>query len=73
MKTVINLSNLTEYTYMNNVDDVVAVCQSYCIENNLSSWFFSMIHNKLRFIDSLPLVIGEKTISCGDYCIVKSN
>ncbi len=72
MKTVINLSNATEYHYDDSVDDTVAVCQSYCVENNLSSWFFAMLHNELRFIDSLPLVLGSNTIACGDYCIKRS-
>ena len=72
MKTVINLSGNDEYSYDDNVSDMVAVCQTYCINNNLTSWFYSMLNNELRFIDSLPVTVGKKSIACGDYCILKS-
>ena len=65
--TVVNLSTNDEHVYDDKVEKVVAVCQSYCLENNLSSWFFAMLHNNLRFIDSLPLVMGDKSIACGDW------
>ena len=67
---VTNLSTLEEHTY-SDMDPLQAVCTSYCLDNNLSSWFFSMVHNKMRYIDTLPLCIGNKTISCGNWCIVK--
>jgi len=65
--TVVNLSTNEEHVYDDNVKKVIAVCQSYCLENNLSSWFFAAMHNNLRFIDALPLVIGDESIACGDW------
>ena len=67
---VYNLATDQIHTYDDNVEKVVAVCQSYCLENNLSSWFFAMLHNNLRFIDSLPLVMGDKSIACGDWTVI---
>ncbi len=71
MKTVLNLSNDDSYQFDDNVEDAHAVCQCYCVNNNLSSWFFSMVHNGMSYIDTLPLSIGDKSIACGDYTIIK--
>lgn len=72
MKTVINLSTNRRHSYGDNVSDLVAVCQSYCINNNLSSWFYSFVHNKMDFTESLPITVGKQTLACGDWVILKS-
>jgi hypothetical protein len=72
MKKVINLSTNQEHNYGDNVSDLVAVCQSYCTTNNLSSWFFALLHNKINFTQSLPIANGKQTLACGEWCIIKS-
>ena len=73
MKTVINLSNNQEWHYANNVSDLFIVCNTYCLNNNLQSWFLSLVQNKMDYTETLPITIGNQTIACGDYCIVKTD
>jgi hypothetical protein len=75
MKKVINLYDETEYHYADRVSDLRCVCTSYCINNNLSRWWFALIDNDMdttNAISSLPIVDGDKTLACGDYTILKS-
>ena len=65
---VYNLATNEEYMYEDCVTKTQAVCTSYCIENGLSGWFFSILNNKIRYVDSLPLTKGRNTIACGDWC-----
>ena len=65
---VYNLATSEEHTFQDCVNKTQAVCTSYCIESGLSSWFFSMLNNKIRYVDSLPLTKGRNTIACGDWC-----
>jgi len=65
---VYNLATSEEYIFDDSVNKTQAVCTSYCIENGLSSWFFAILSNKMRYIDSLPLTQGGTTIACGDWC-----
>lgn len=72
MKTVINLAGNDEYSYVDDVTDVVAVCQTYCINNGLSTWFYSRTgFSENYFIDALPVLIGKESIACGNYSIIK--
>lgn len=74
MKTVLNLNGNDEYSYDDNVSDMLAVCQTYCINNKLHSWFNQRIgFSDNYFIDALPVTVGKKSIACGDYAILKSN
>jgi hypothetical protein len=73
MKKVTNLAEKNHtHQYGDNVSDLVAVCQSYCTTNNLSSWFYGRLHSGMDFTEKLPIVEGEKTLACGDWCIVKT-
>ena len=75
MKVVINLSDNTEYHYSNRVPDLYCICASYCYNNNLTSWWNSLVDNNMvhtNAISSLPIINGDKTLSCGDYTIIKS-
>ena len=72
MKTVNNLSTDQVHTYADNVSDITAVCQSYCITNGLSNWFYDLLHNNIDFTPSLPVVNGADTLACGDWCIIKN-
>ncbi len=72
MKKVINLNNGNEFFYMDHIEDMHCVAQAYCSQNNLLSWFNAMVEQKIHnALKSLPIVEGEKTIACGDFCIVK--
>ena len=73
MKQVIDLYTDDELIYDDSVSDLVAVCQSYCINNNLGNWFYDLLHNNINFTESLPIIETEKTIACGDWCVVKRN
>ena len=73
MKTVINLSKNHEWSYSAQVSDLFAVCNTYCLNNNLQSWFYSMVQNKMNYTETLPITVGKQTIACGDYCIVKTD
>lgn len=73
MKTVLNLNNNHEWNYDNTVSDLFAVCNTYCLNNNLQSWFLSLVQNKMNYTESLPITNGKQTLACGDYCIVKSD
>lgn len=73
MKTVINLSSNESWAYEDSNSDLFAVCNTYCLNNNLYSWFYAIVSNKMDYTESLPIKIGDKTIACGDYCIVKSD
>ena len=73
MIKVVNLATEETHDYSSNMDPRLAVCESYCLANNLGSWFFSMVHNKMPFIDSLPLTVGTQTIACGDWTTLKDS
>ena len=71
MKKVMNLSSNEEFSFDDSVSDLTAVCECYCLANNLGSWFFAFLNNGMNFTESLPIVEGDKTLACGDYCIIK--
>ena len=73
MKKVINLSTAAEYGYSESISDLFAVCNTYCLNHGLQSWFLSLVQNRADYRKSLPVTVGAQTIACGDYCIVKTD
>jgi len=72
MKKVISLASNEEWNYSTCVSDLFAVCNTYCLNNNLGSWFLSKVYEKADYTKELPVTVGNQTIACGDYCIAKS-
>ena len=73
MKKVANLSNNHTWNYTNDVSDLFAVCCTYCLNNNLSSWFYSKVKDDGDYASYLPVIKGGQTLACGDYCIVSAD
>ena len=48
----------------------VAYCEAEA--NKLMSLFFSLVHDNIPLDTKFTFLIGEKTISCGDYAARKS-
>ena len=72
-KTVINLATGAEYIYSENVSDLFSVCNAYCLNNKKLSWFLSQVQDRKDYTNTLPITIGNQTIACGDYCIIKTD
>jgi hypothetical protein len=72
MKQVMNLSSNETHSYMDSVSDLISVCQSFCIANDLSDWLSNKLYKGKEFACFLPIVEGKKTIACGDWSIVKT-
>ena len=69
--TVVNLATNEEHTYGDNVSKLQAVCTSYCTNEDLASWFFSLLHNGMDYTETLPIYNGSRSISCGDWTTLK--
>ena len=68
---VINLATNEEHIYGDSVSKLQAVCTSYCTDEPLASWFFSLLYNGMDYTPSLPITDGAKSISCGDWAAIK--
>ena len=68
---MINLSTEEEHTYGDNVSKIQAVCTSYCTSECLASWFFFSLHEGTDYTETLPILYGARSISCGDWTTLK--
>lgn len=69
--TVVNLATNEEHTYGDNVSKLQSVCTSYCTNEDLASWFFSLLYNGMDYTETLPITEGSRSISCGDWAVLK--
>ena len=75
MIKVINLATNEEMIFGESMTIELAVCSAYCMTNNLKTWWLAMIENEMlatNAMSSLPIVRGEKTFACGDWCATLS-
>lgn len=70
MKVIFNLSDDCEMYFDPNIDDIAAVCYAYASENGLLSVFFDYVHNAKPLCERFPVIVGKKSICCGDWCIM---
>jgi len=69
----LNLSTGVEMTFDPNTVPDYAVAYGYCEEHNRMSWLFAHVHdNRMDEVyRHLPMLHGEKTVSCGDWCALR--